>query len=90
MLQKYGTHGANIGIIAKEAKVDRATIYYHFPDKFQLYREVVQDDLKDMSEVLEREASKSGSPSERLRACCRAVMGAQVRAGAEFAMPTLG
>jgi AcrR family transcriptional regulator len=79
VLQKQGIRGATLGAIAKQADVDRATIYYYFPDKFDIIRAVVKDALQDMLNNLDREDARGGSPSERLRACCRAVMSAQER-----------
>jgi TetR/AcrR family transcriptional regulator, cholesterol catabolism regulator len=79
VLERYGIHGTNFGIIAKEAKIDRATIYYYFPDKFQLIREAVKDGVQEMWSVLDAEASRNGSSSERLMACSRALMGVIAR-----------
>jgi AcrR family transcriptional regulator len=79
VLQERGIHGANFGIIAKEAKIDRATIYYYFPDKFQLFREAVRDGVREMWAVLDAEAARTGSSSERLMNCSRALMGAIAR-----------
>jgi AcrR family transcriptional regulator len=79
VLRKKGISGATLGAIAKEAAVDRATIYYYFPDKFDVIRAVVKDALQDMLTELDREVARDRSPSDRLRACCRAIMSAQER-----------
>ena len=38
--------------IARGAEVNKAMIYYHFADKLALYRAIVGDGLKTMSEIV--------------------------------------
>jgi AcrR family transcriptional regulator len=41
VFEREGYAGASIGLITKEAAINRATFYLHFPDKAAVFREVV-------------------------------------------------
>jgi len=54
--------------IARGAEVNKAMIYYHFADKLALYRAIVGDGLKTMSEIVARIAASGVTPAEKLDA----------------------
>jgi AcrR family transcriptional regulator len=74
VLKKYGLGGTTIEAIAKEAGVDRATIYYYFEDKSAIFREAIHGGLAEMIEQLEEVAVSGDSPDIRLRNSMRVVM----------------
>lgn len=79
VLQREGINGATMGAIAKEAGVDRATIYYYFQDKQEIFRTAIHDGLVEMVAALE-DVAASGHPAQvRLRDSIRAVMRAYER-----------
>jgi AcrR family transcriptional regulator len=74
VLMKYGLGGTTIEAIAKEAGVDRATIYYYFSDKGAIFREAIHGGLTEMVAALEQVAASGDSPDIRLRQSMRVVM----------------
>jgi AcrR family transcriptional regulator len=74
VLKKYGLGGTTIEAIAKEAGVDRATIYYYFEDKSAIFREAIHGGLVEMIDQLEEIAISGDSPDVRLRNSMRVVM----------------
>jgi TetR/AcrR family transcriptional regulator, cholesterol catabolism regulator len=74
VLQREGINGATMGAIAKEAGVDRATIYYYFEDKQEIFRTAIHDGLVEMVAALEDIAASGHSAQIRLRDSIRAVM----------------
>ena len=79
VLQREGINGATMGAIAKEAGVDRATIYYYFEDKQEIFRTAIHDGLAEMVGALEDIAASGHSAEVRLRDSIRAVMRAYER-----------
>jgi TetR/AcrR family transcriptional regulator len=54
--------------IARGAEVNKAMIYYHFADKLALYRAIVGDGLKTMSEIVGGIAASGVTPAGKLDA----------------------
>jgi TetR/AcrR family transcriptional regulator, cholesterol catabolism regulator len=79
VLQREGINGATMAVIAKEAGVDRATIYYYFEDKQEIFRTAIHDGLVEMVAALEDIAASGNSAEVRLRDSIRAVMRAYER-----------
>lgn len=50
----YGFHGTTTRMIAQEAGVDVATLYYHWGEKQELYEAVVMDITEDLRQQLRR------------------------------------
>ena len=63
-----GFDGVSTDDIARAAHVNKAMIYYHFADKLALYRAIVGDGLKTMSEVVGAIAASAAPPPEKLDA----------------------
>ena len=63
-----GFDGVSMEHIARAAEVNKAMIYYHFADKLALYRAIVGDGLKTMSEIVARIAASPMTPPEKLDA----------------------
>jgi AcrR family transcriptional regulator len=74
VLQQHGVTNTTFGLIAKEAKVDRATMYYYFEDKYAIYRELVRDGLTDYFAGLKTVAASKSPPELRLREAITVVM----------------
>jgi TetR/AcrR family transcriptional regulator len=68
LFSSSGFDGVSTDDIARTAEVNKAMIYYHFADKLALYRAIVGDGLKTMSEIVGRIAVSSSSPPEKLDA----------------------
>src|SRR5579859_6188139 len=62
VLQRHGLAATTIEAIAKEAGVDRATIYYYFSDKGAIFREAITEGLNEMVSALEQVAKSGDAP----------------------------
>src|SRR6266700_3875406 len=63
VLERNGFAGTTIEAIAREAGLDRATVYYYFADKGAIFREAIHDGLAYMIAALEevvRDGIKQG------------------------------
>jgi TetR/AcrR family transcriptional regulator, cholesterol catabolism regulator len=74
VLERNGFAGTTVDAIAKEAGVDRATVYYYFSDKGAIFRAAVHDGLAEMVSDLEEVAASGETPEVRLRNSMRALM----------------
>ena len=74
VLQRHGLAGTTIEAIAKEAGVDRATIYYYFSDKGAIFREAIAEGLHEMVADLQEVANSGDAPDVRLRSSMHVVM----------------
>ena len=74
VLKQHGLSGTTIEAIAKEAGVDRATIYYYFADKGAIFGEAIHGGLVEMVAALEKVAASGDSPEVQLRSSMRVVM----------------
>jgi TetR/AcrR family transcriptional regulator len=63
-----GFNGVSTEDIARAAGVNKAMIYYHFADKLALYREIVREGLKTMSETVAAIAASVTTPPAKLDA----------------------
>ena len=61
-----GYDGARIDAIARRAGVNKALLYYYFPNKGELYRRLVLEHLAAAASTLEQAADPNGSPSENI------------------------
>jgi TetR/AcrR family transcriptional regulator, cholesterol catabolism regulator len=74
VLHRHGVSKTTIGLIAKHARVDRATMYYYFEDKYAIYRELVRDGLTDYFDRIDAVAASTSPPELRLREAMSTVM----------------
>jgi len=74
VLQRHGLAATTIEAIAKEAGVDRATIYYYFSDKGAIFREAITEGLNEMVSALEQVAKSGDAPEVRLRSSMHVLM----------------
>jgi TetR/AcrR family transcriptional regulator len=63
-----GFDGVSTDDIARDAGANKAMIYYHFADKLALYRAIVADGLRTMSEIAGGIATSQATPSKKLDA----------------------
>lgn len=72
--QERGYQATTIAIIAEKLKTDRASIYYYFGSKQDLFREVVTEVGLKAVEEAERIAKSDGPADQKLLQAFRAVM----------------
>ena len=68
LFSSSGFDGVSTDDIARGAEVNKAMIYYHFADKLALYRAIVGDGLRTMSEIVGRIAASGVTAAEKLDA----------------------
>ena len=68
LFSSRGFDGVSTDDIARDADVNKAMIYYHFADKLALYRAIVGEGLKTMSETAGTIAASPVAPAKQLDA----------------------
>jgi len=61
-----GFDGVSVDDIAKQARVNKAMIYYHFADKLALYREVVAEMMQGVGAAVSAIADTKLAPNDKL------------------------
>ncbi|MEV8517627.1 TetR/AcrR family transcriptional regulator [Dactylosporangium sp. NPDC051484] len=79
VLARNGLGGTTIEAIAREAGLDRATVYYYFSDKYAIYREAIHDGVAELVSGLEEVSKADLRPPDRLRESMRTIMRAYER-----------
>jgi TetR/AcrR family transcriptional regulator, cholesterol catabolism regulator len=66
--REKGYEAARIDDVAEAAGIDRATLYYYFPNKQQLFRTLITEALEERVAAASAIADGEGSAPEKLRA----------------------
>ncbi|MCH9275619.1 TetR/AcrR family transcriptional regulator [Bifidobacterium amazonense] len=81
LVQSKGFDALTVSDIARTAGINRGTFYMHYVDKFDLRRQLIDDTIDDLTEILIKNAEPDGQVTTRTgRAICDAF---QTRAIAE-------
>ena len=67
VFKEMGYGAATVDDIARRAEMDRASVYYYFSGKKDLFREMVGDATRENVEMAERTARLDCPPREKLR-----------------------
>lgn len=67
VFHRLGYQGASLSAVAAEVGVDRATIYYYFSSKEEMFDEVVRSVLEENESLARRIADSPISPSRKMR-----------------------
>ena len=68
-----GYAGANVDRIARAARLNKAMIYYHFPSKAALYREILRDMFAAVLARVRAVAAGDASPDQKIRGFVAAI-----------------
>lgn len=63
-----GFHATSLRDIAEEAQISKAALYYHFPNKDELYERVVIQSLDALVQMVGADVARAQTPTERVRA----------------------
>lgn len=63
-----GFHATSLRDIAEEAKITKAALYYHFPNKDELYERVVIQSLDALVQMVAADVARAKTPTDRVRA----------------------
>jgi AcrR family transcriptional regulator len=64
----HGYAGTSLRDIAEEAKLTKAALYYHFPNKEALYEQIVVDNLQSLIDRVSDAVEQADGPTEQVRA----------------------
>jgi AcrR family transcriptional regulator len=64
---RYGYKGTSLRDIAQEAKITKAALYYHFPNKNTLYERIVLEGLRVLVEEVAEATSRAPTALEKVR-----------------------
>lgn len=71
LFARKGYDNTSLRDIAEEAKITKAALYYHYPNKDALYERVVIESLQGLLDMVEADVAKERTPTERVRAFMR-------------------
>jgi AcrR family transcriptional regulator len=74
VFHRLGYQGASLSAVANELGVDRATLYYYFSSKEQMYDEIVRTVLKENEKLALQIAESSIAPARKMREIVTAFM----------------
>ena len=78
LFARHGLHGVTTHDIARQAEVAAGTFYLHFKNKRELFREVIQDSVDELVELIERSVAPLESQGRDQRELVRAQAEAMV------------
>jgi AcrR family transcriptional regulator len=67
LFAQQGIDGVSVDVIAKEAKINKAMIYYYFKNKATLYEVVVENILNEIYQTILKELQQCHRPREELK-----------------------
>lgn len=74
VFNRMGYQGASVSAVAAELGIDRATLYYYFSSKEQMFDEIVRSVLETNDELARRIAASPISPTRKLRELVTSMM----------------
>ncbi len=74
VFHRLGYQAASVSAVAADLGIDRATLYYYFSSKEQMFDEIVRSVLEGNDELARRIAESSLSPARKLRELITALM----------------
>src|SRR6188474_263036 len=75
--EEFGAHGfaaTTVDRIARRARVNKAMIYYHFPDKRALYSAIIRDVFAPITGRIRAVAAESAPPDRQLDRLIEAIV----------------
>jgi TetR/AcrR family transcriptional regulator, cholesterol catabolism regulator len=74
VFNRLGYKGASLSAVASELGIDRATLYYYFSSKEQMFDETVRAVIEGNDELVRRIAASAISPNDKLRELVTSMM----------------
>ena len=67
LFARKGYEGTSLRDIADQAKITKAALYYHFPNKEALYERIVLESMRALVDSVRNAMAAGSSPAERVR-----------------------
>jgi len=67
LFARKGYDGTSLRDIAEEAKITKAALYYHFPNKEALYERIVLESMQALVDSVRNAMEEGASPKDRVR-----------------------
>ena len=67
LFSERGFNGTSLRDIAEEAKITKAALYYHFPNKEALFNKIVLESLEGLVNLVRDACAEVDSPEEKIR-----------------------
>ncbi|WP_298284027.1 TetR/AcrR family transcriptional regulator [Novosphingobium sp.] len=74
VFHRLGYTAASVSAVAAELGIDRASLYYYFSSKEQMFDEIIRSVLEENVELARRIAQSSMSPTRKMRELIMALM----------------
>lgn len=71
IFSRYGYHSASMDLIAEEAELGKATLYYYFKSKDELLMAILENGIHEFFDHLEQVLPQISSPLEQIRQITR-------------------
>jgi len=68
IISRFGIQKTTMDDIAKKARIGKATLYYYFKNKEDIFKEVIHKESKILKEKIEEELKKAKTPQEKISA----------------------
>jgi len=68
LFAKHGIDGVSVDLIAKDANINKAMIYYYFKNKATLYETAIENLLDNIYKTILQEANRCTKPRDELKA----------------------
>ncbi|MBS0340160.1 MAG: TetR family transcriptional regulator [Proteobacteria bacterium] len=72
LFARKGYEGTSLRDIADEARITKAALYYHFPNKEELYERIVLESMQNLVDTVSAAMRAGATPAERVRLFMRA------------------
>lgn len=72
VVQRFGYKKTTLEDIAEEAGVSRATLYYYFPNREEVFRALIAHEIEELQRVVAKAVDLAAPPDQRLLGLVRA------------------
>ncbi|MBO9514217.1 MAG: TetR family transcriptional regulator [Variovorax sp.] len=67
LFARKGYEGTSLRDIAEEARITKAALYYHFPNKEELYERIVLASMQNLVDTVSAAMAEGATPADRVR-----------------------